>query len=79
MKMAVDCPYLEGGGPDGGGPDGLGPALRLVAIFHCGDALRGRALYGIYLPITGRWAPMGFKTLFDADFWQDSRTKIANI
>lgn len=49
MKLSVDCSYLAGEGPDG-----LGPALRQITVFHCGDALRGRAVYGIHLPITGR-------------------------
>ena len=49
MKVHSDCAYLEGGGPDG-----LGPAVRLLAVFQCGDALRGRAVYGVYMPITGR-------------------------
>ena len=52
MKLTVDCPYLAGEGPDG-----LGPALRQITVFHCGDVLRGRAVYGIHMPITGRHAP----------------------
>ena len=49
MKLAVDCAYLEGEGPDG-----LGPALRQITVFQCGDALRGRAVFGVYMPITAR-------------------------
>ena len=51
MKMSMEFSYLEGEGPDG-----LGPALRQITVFHCGDALQGHAVYGIYLPITGRRA-----------------------
>lgn len=62
MKLSVDCPYLAGEGPDG-----LGPALRQITVFHCGDALRGRAVYGILMPITGRRVlsiplPIGLQT-----------------
>jgi hypothetical protein len=42
------CGYLEGDGPEGLGP------LRYVALYHSADAGRGRGVYCLLLPATGR-------------------------
>jgi len=42
------CSYLEGEGPEGLGP------LRYVALYQSADAGRGRAVYCLLMPATGR-------------------------